>query len=887
MTVEFVRTFKHLGGIALMSPSRTRNKTRRTIVGAAIAVLLVAGPILLLSAAASASFTWTSTGGPVTTGTPTTCMTLDEAHNVLYAGAQTGEVYRYQGGVWTSTGGPSAQTNINDIVYDPVTETLVAALYQNSSFEVFTYKEGGSWTLTGGGPGNVNPSTVATDGARNKLYAGDYSGNMYEYDPQANSWSTFGKPLDSNRCMVMDTGRHVLYAAGSVGTSWPPTPAVAKYDGASWSAFGTMTFNQVSSLALDSNRNVLYAGLWTGQSGVANVYRKNIAAGTDWVAIGTLCGGPEIYSLATDDVNNILYALAYDGHVYKNCDASSGSTWLDIGTVSPNTNFNYCLQYVPGSATLFCGTGNPDGEVYEQGISALTGIAPASGGRGQTMDVELTAKNSSFTGSSQIVFSGDGVDVDSTAVLGPNKLKATITIEPGTYLGPRNVWVKTSGDKTNKLVDGFTVTESPALSTWYLAEGTNAWSFSTYLTIENPNNSNVNVRLTYMDTAPGNGSGIVGGREIALPPLSQTSVSSVADIGNVDFSTKVECLQGKSIAVDRTMFWTGQGAPSPEGHSSIGATSLSRTWYLPEGSSNWGFETWTLVQNPGGTTANVTITYMTEKSGKRSITRKVAAHSRATYSMASDIGGADASIKVTSDAGVIAERSVYRNDRREGSCSIGATRPDANYFLSEGSTAWGFTTYVLVQNPNDSSASVKLTYMTPSGPVEQPPFTMAANSRKTIRVNDVPAVSNTDLSTMVDSDKPIVAERAMYWGAGTALGEAMHASVGLNSAHLTFMLPDGGTGVGRDTYTLVQNPNPGAVNVRVTYLREGGGTPVSFTDEIPPDSRRTYSMADKGINGRAAILVESLDGGRPIMAERSIYWNNRGAGTDTIGGYSD
>ena len=44
-------------------------------------------------------------------------------------------------------------------------------------------------------------------------------------------------------------------------------------------------------------------------------------------------------------------------------------------------------------------------------------------------------------------------------------------------------------------------------------------------------------------------------------------------------------------------------------------------------------------------------------------------------------------------------------------------------------------------------------------------------------------------------------------------------------------------------------------------------------------------MADKIPSGRASIMVQSLDGARPIMVERSMYWNNRGAGTDTIGGY--
>lgn len=111
--------------------------------------------------------------------------------------------------------------------------------------------------------------------------------------------------------------------------------------------------------------------------------------------------------------------------------------------------------------------------------------------------------------------------------------------------------------------------------------------------------------------------------------------------------------------------------------------------------------------------------------------------------------------------------------------------------------------------------------------------------------------------------------------------------IGLDSPHTSFMLPDGQTEGGFETYTLVQNPNPASVTVRITYLPPGGGTPVTFTDEVPANTRRTYSMADKGTNGRASILVQSLDGARPVIVECAMYWNSRGAGTDTIGGYRD
>ena len=34
-------------------------------------------------------------------------------------------------------------------------------------------------------------------------------------------------------------------------------------------------------------------------------------------------------------------------------------------------------------------------------------------------------------------------------------------------------------------------------------------------------------------------------------------------------------------------------------------------------------------------------------------------------------------------------------------------------------------------------------------------------------------------------------------------------------------------------------------------------------------------------------MVECTTSGKKVMCERAMYWNNRGAGTDTIGGYMD
>jgi len=137
-----------------------------------------------------------------------------------------------------------------------------------------------------------------------------------------------------------------------------------------------------------------------------------------------------------------------------------------------------------------------------------------------------------------------------------------------------------------------------------------------------------------------------------------------------------------------------------------------------------------------------------------------------------------------------------------------------------------------------------------------------------------------------------------WYGPGTLMvqrldpnGNAMWTAGGVqvcNDAGLstTFYLPDGQVGSDVETFTLVQNPNATPVNITVTYLLPTGA-PVSFSDTVAANTRKTFNMKDKGVSGQAGIVVSSTTAGKKIMVERAMYFFNRGAGTDTIGGYSD
>lgn len=642
---------------------------------------------------------------------------------------------------------------------------------------------------------------------------------------------------------------------GGHGTASPASQAIPYGSSASIS-FTPVTGYHIASLT-DNSAPVTIANPYVIDP-VIDAHEVFVTFAINTYAVtGTVSGGGGTVTPATQTLD---YGSAADLTVT----ASSGhhiSSITDNGSPVTITNTHSTPVHVANvtSSRAVVARFADDGPV-------IASVSPSSGARG----ARVTIKGEMFGGSragSTVTFNGAAV----TGYVSWSDGQVVVLVPQNATTGPVQVTTAAGGsnkDKTFTLVSPF----------WYLAEGSTAYGFDTYVTIENPNDSTVTAVIDYM-TANGKKTR----PDISLPPMSQTVLDPRSDIGAIDFSTKVSCKEGKTIAVDRRMRWQAPGAPSGEGHCSVAVPAPETSWYLPEGCSDYGFECWLLIQNPGAAAAKCKVTYMIEGEAPRSFDKTIAPYSRSSYSMFEDIGAKNASIKVDSDTPVIPERSMYRNNRREGHDSIGTVAPARSYYLAEGTTSWGFTTYVLVQNPNAQEASVTLTYMTSNGPVTQAPFNMPAQSRKTVRVND--SMPNKDFSTQVDGNVPIIAERAMYWGSDTSLGEACHDSIGLAAPHSVFYLPDGESQNGNETYTLIGNPNGSAVQVRISYLLPGGKPAVSFTTTVPADSRATYNMSDKVPSGRASVMVESLTSGKNVLVERSMYWSSRGAGTNTIGCY--
>ena len=349
--------------------------------------------------------------------------------------------------------------------------------------------------------------------------------------------------------------------------------------------------------------------------------------------------------------------------------ADNGSTWLIGGGWSGQPSTLYSLFSVTNPAPT------------------LTYLGPNSAAAGSPA-VHLNIMGTNFIPSSQVQWNGTALSTD---YVDGTHIHATVPaadlVNPGAFAV--TVFNPPPGGGASSPMT-FTVSKSgPDLSTWYLAEGTNAWGFSTYITIENPNDHGRH-RQAHL-----HGPQRAGTRQGDSAPPGPSPCPALPDHGLLDVRHREHRLlhqggvpagqdhsRGPHHVLDRAGLLT-RPARLPLLHR---GHLPSKTWYLPEGSSAWGFETWTLVENPNASPAHVTLTYMTQDRGPRSLPRPCPPTPAPPTTWPPTSGQADASIKVTSDVPVVAERSMYRNNRREGSCSIGATTPATDYYLAEGAT---------------------------------------------------------------------------------------------------------------------------------------------------------------------------------------------------------
>ncbi len=301
---------------------------------------------------------------------------------------------------------------------------------------------------------------------------------------------------------------------------------------------------------------------------------------------------------------------------------------------------------------------------------------------------------------------------------------------------------------------------------WYFAEGYTGPGFVEYLTLANPQASATHVDVTYMfldgSTLP---------QSFDLLPHSRTTVR-VNDVVGPNREVSMQVNAGQPVTAERPMYfnyggWTG-------GHTVAGlAGQPAQQFYFAEGYTGTGFDEYLTLANPQDSVASVTIRYLFNGASPQDQSVNLQPHSRLTIRV-NDVVGAnrDVSMVVSSGQAIVAERPMYFNYGgwcTDGSVAVGATAMSANLNFAEGCTRVGFVEYLCIANPNGTDAEVTLTYTFADGTTRPAVYTVKANSRVTVNVNtDVGA--DRDVSVVLSSNQPVVAERPMYFSYGSWTG---------------------------------------------------------------------------------------------------------------------
>ena len=314
---------------------------------------------------------------------------------------------------------------------------------------------------------------------------------------------------------------------------------------------------------------------------------------------------------------------------------------------------------------------------------------------------------------------------------------------------------------------------------WYFAEGSQGF-FDTYVLLANSGASTATVTVKYLVEG---GTPVSKVYDVAPNTRLNAFAGEIPALVNTSFGIEVTATQ--PIIAERAMYFSGTSPRLFEaGHNSAGVTRPSKTWFFAEGATGPYFDTYILASNATAAPATVHFTYRTGEGVVVTDTRTVPANSRLTVNVedvAPELANVAVSTALVSDIPVIAERAMYwpgpYTSWNEAHNSFGVTDTGETWAVAdcrEGG-ARGYETYVLVVNPENVPAVIRLSFMRANAAPVIKTIEVPPNSRRNITLGvDAPelldaAGSGYSLLLQTRNYTRIAVERATYWDSGSQI----------------------------------------------------------------------------------------------------------------------
>jgi len=312
---------------------------------------------------------------------------------------------------------------------------------------------------------------------------------------------------------------------------------------------------------------------------------------------------------------------------------------------------------------------------------------------------------------------------------------------------------------------------------WYFAEGYTGPGFDEWICIMNPGGAPASVNFRFQTQEVGE---IVKQGLIVNARSRQTY--KVNDLLGQGYQASLQIESNQPIVAERSMYFNYLGMGNHNwqgGHCVMGITELSKEYFFAEGCTRYpNFEQWITLQNANDVPITVDAFYQLGPGQGDPVVRSydLGPRTRDTVFVEGEVGrDKDVSVKLSSSSYFLAERPMYFNyqygdlNARGGHCVIGSSSTSSDWFFAEGYTGSGFNEWLCLQNPNSESAALTMYFLTQeAGMKTVGGISIPAHSRYTVMVNAV-AGDNLQLSSRIESSKPIVAERPMYFSYGMIL----------------------------------------------------------------------------------------------------------------------
>lgn len=357
--------------------------------------------------------------------------------------------------------------------------------------------------------------------------------------------------------------------------------------------------------------------------------------------------------------------------------------------------------------------------------------------------------------------------------------------------------------------------------------------------------------------------------DTAVPDASWSAWTPVANGGTVPGGPN-------RYAQYRVVLVSAGGNTPVVSNLAIDLDAIPVTWYFAEGYTGPGFDEWITIQNPNLVPAYVTVSYFTTGGTQVDSSITVPSDSRSTIYVNTDLGeNQENSCRIVSSQKVICERPMYfrysgmgGHDWRGGSDAMGSTGLSRKWFFAEGYTGTGFEEWITIQNPGDGWATVDVTYFVNGGAPIYRQHRVGPTSRYTIMVNQ-DAGPGLEVSAVLESDQPILAERPMYFDFQGKM-DGGHIVVGSPYLSRDWYLAEGATFDPFTEYITIQNPNPATATLVVAYYTPGGA-PIARNHTVPANSR--YTIHAGSDSGTASDLSAYVHSNLPVLVERPMYFD--------------